>query len=48
MEGRIYISNNQKIQEQILHKNYKLTNVEHTEQQRMLELIKRNYWWPEI
>ena len=40
MEGKIYILNNQKIQEQILQKNYKLADME----QRMFELIKGNYW----
>jgi len=23
-------------------------DIEHPGQQRMMELIKRNYWWPEI
>ena len=40
MEGKIYIPNNQKIQEQILQKNHKPADME----QRMFELIKRNYW----
>ena len=48
IEGRIYIPNNQKIQEQILQKNHNLVDVEHLGQQRMLYLIKKNYWWPGI
>ena len=48
IEGRIYIPNNQKIQEQILQKNHNLADVEHLGQQRMLYLIKKNYWWPGI
>jgi len=48
MEGKIYVPNNQKIQKQILHENHKPANIRHSEQQKMLELIKRNYWWPGI
>ncbi len=45
MEEKIYVSYNQKIWGQILQKNHKLADIEHLEQQSMLELIKRNYWW---
>ena len=48
MEGRIYISNNQKIKEKILQENHDPVDIEHPGQQWMMELIKRNYWWPEI
>ena len=48
MDGQIYISNNKKLREQILQENHDLVDVSHPEQQRMLELIKRNYWWPGI
>jgi len=46
IEGRIYISNNRKIQEQVLCKNHDLVDIGYPGQQRMLELIKRSYWWP--
>ena len=45
MNGKICILDNKKIQEQILQENYNLADVE---QQRMFDLIKRNYWWPAI
>ena len=48
MEGRIYVSNNKKTREKILMENHNLVNVGHPGQQRMLELIKQNYWWPEL
>ena len=48
MEGKIYILNNQKIQEQILQEYHELADVGYLGQQRMLKLIKRNYWWPGI
>jgi len=44
MEGRIYVLNSKKIREEILEENHNLVDVGHPEQQRMLELIKRNYW----
>jgi len=46
MEGRIYVPNNKKTREKILKENYDSMDVGHSEQQRMLELIKQNYWWP--
>ena len=46
MEGRIYVPNNKKIKEEILKENHDSVDVRHPEQQRMLELLKRNYWWP--
>jgi len=46
MEGRIYVSNNKKIREKILKENYNLVDVGHLGQHRMLELLKKMYWWP--
>ena len=46
MEGRIYVPNNKKIKEEILKENHNLVDVEHLGQHRMLELLKRTYWWP--
>ena len=48
MEGQIYILNNRNIKEWILQENYDLVDVSHPGQQRMLELVKRYYWWPGI
>ncbi len=45
MEGKIYILNNQKIQEQILQEYHELADIGYLGQQRMFKLIKRNYWW---
>ena len=46
MKGRVYIPNNKKIKEEILKENHDLVDVGHLGQHRMLELLKRNYWWP--
>jgi len=48
VDGRIYIPNNHKIKEKILQENYDSVDVRYPEQQQIMELIKRNFWWPEI
>ena len=45
IEERIYVSNNKKIREEILKENHDSVDVGHPEQHRMLELLKRMYWW---
>jgi len=45
IKGKIYVLNNWKIQEQILQKNCEPVDIRYPGQQRILELIKRNYWW---
>ena len=44
MERRMYIPNSKKLKEKILQENHNSVDVEHLGQQRMLELIKQNYW----
>jgi len=46
MEGRVYVLNNRKIKKEILKENHNLADMGHPGQHRMLELIKRTYWWP--
>ena len=45
MEGRIYVPNSKKLKEKILQENHDSVDVKYPGQQRMLELIKQNYWW---
>jgi len=45
MEGRIYVPNNKGIREEILKENHDSVDVGHLGQHRMLELLKRTYWW---
>ena len=42
--GKIYVLNNKKLKEEILEENHNSVYMRHPEQQRMLKLIKRNYW----
>ena len=48
MEERIYIPNNKKIREEILKENHDSVDLGHPGQYRMLELLKRTYWWPRL
>jgi len=44
IEERTYVPNNKKTRKKILKENQDSVDVEHPGQQRMLELIKQNYW----
>jgi len=46
MEERIYVPNNKKLREEILKEHHDLADIGHPGQHRMLELLKRTYWWP--
>ena len=45
MKEQIYILNNRKLKEWILQENHDPMDIGHPGQQRMLELVKINYWW---
>ena len=46
VEGRIYIPNNKEIREEILREHHDPADIGHPGQHRMIELLRRNYWWP--
>ena len=46
MEGRIYVPNNKELKEEILREHHDPVDIGHPGQHRMLELLKRTYWWP--
>ena len=48
MEERIYVPNNKKLREEILKKHHDPADIRHPEQHRMLELLKKTYWWLEL
>jgi len=48
MEERIYVLNNKRIREEILKENHDSVDIGYPGQHRMLELLKRTYWWPEL
>jgi len=46
MEGRVYVPNNKELREEILKEHHDPADIGHPEQHRMIELLKRTYWWP--
>ena len=46
IEGRIYVPNNKKLRKEILKEHHDPADIRHLGQHRMLELLKRTYWWP--
>jgi len=48
IDGKIYVPKNRQLQDEILSDNHNPPDVGHPGQHRMMELIKRNYWWPGI
>jgi len=46
IERRVYVLNNKKIREEILKENHDSVDVGYPGQHRMLEILKRTYWWP--
>jgi len=48
IDGKIYVPKNRQLRDEILSDNHNPPDVEYPEHHRMLELIKRNYWWPGI
>jgi len=46
IEGRIYVPNNEELREEILWEHHDPADVGHPGQHRMMELLKRTYWWP--
>ena len=46
MKERIYMPNNKKLREEILKEHYDPVDIGHPRQHRILELLKRTYWWP--
>ena len=46
MEGRIYVPNNKGLREEILKEHHNPADIGYPGQFRMMELLKRTYWWP--
>ena len=46
MERRVYVPNNKELREEILKEHHNPADIGYSGQHRMLELLKRTYWWP--
>jgi len=44
VNGKIYVPNNKKIKEQILQENHDPADISYPGQQRIMKLVKKNYW----
>jgi len=48
IDSKIYVPRNKQLPDKILGDNHNPPDIGHPEQHRIMELIKRNYWWPGI
>ena len=47
-EGKIYVLRNEKLRLEIIWLHHNILIVGYERQQKMVELVTRNYWWPGI
>ena len=46
IDGRVYVPNNSELREEILREYHDPVDIGYPGQHRMMELLKRTYWWP--
>ena len=47
-EGKVYILKDKELRIEIIQLHYDISVVGHGRRQKTIELVIRNYWWPEI
>ena len=47
-EGRVYVPKDEKLRVEIIWLHHDTPIVGHGGQSKMVELVTRNYWWPEV
>ena len=47
-EGKVYILKNEKLRIEVIQLHHDILMVGHGERWKMVELVTRNYWWPEV
>ena len=47
-EERVYVLNDEKLRVEIIRLHHDLLIAGHGGQWKMVELVTRNYWWPEV
>ena len=45
-ERKVYVSKDESLRLEIIWLYYDILIAEHREQQKIVELVTRNYWWP--
>ena len=47
-EGRVYVPKDEKLRTEIIWPHHDMLIAEHRGQWKTVELVTRNYWWPEV
>ena len=47
-EGRVYVPKDEKLRMEIIWLHHNMPIAEHGGQWKTVELVTRNYWWPEV
>ena len=47
-EEKVYVPKDKKLRLEIIQLHYNMPIAEHRGQWKMVELVTRNYWWPEV
>ena len=47
-EGKVYVSKDKKLRVEIIQLHHDMLIAGHRGQWKMVELVTRNYWWPEV
>jgi len=47
-EGKVYIPRDEKLRVEIIWLHHDILVGEHREQQKTVELVTRNFWWPGV
>jgi len=47
-EEKVYVPRDEKLRTEVIQLHHDVPVAEHGEQWKMVELVTRNYWWPEV
>jgi len=47
-EGRVYVPKDEKLRVEIIQLHHDMPIARHGEQWKTVELVTRDYWWPEV
>ena len=47
-EGKVYVPKDEELRAEIIHLHHDVLAAGHREQWKMVELVTRNYWWPDV
>ena len=47
-EGKVYMPKNKELRAEVIQLHHDVLAVEYRGRWKMVELVTRNYWWPEV